>query len=151
MTRILPIAALLLVSACGQQEQAPAAANEANSATASADTPVAVPALAGAWSVAAIDGRPVGADSAMIANFDGGKVSISSGCLRRAWTYTQKRNVVAFSVNPGGSANCGGGTPSGDQEAVYAVLTQANIVIFGKGGSEASLSGTGGGLTLKRR
>lgn len=86
----------------------------------------------------------------MTATFQGGRVSLSSGCLRRAWTYTQKKNVVSFATDPSGSANCGG-PPSGDQETAYAALEKASIVIFGKEGKEAGLSGTGGNLTLARR
>jgi hypothetical protein len=106
--------------------------------------------LEGAWAVAAIDGAPISSGSAMTASFGSGAATISSGCLRRGWTYTQKRNVVSFTNNPGSSANCGGG-PSGEQESAYIALEKASIVIFGKDGKEASLSGTGGNLTLQRR
>ncbi len=96
-----------------------------------------------------IEARDV-AQLGMTAVIGGGKAGISTGCLRRAWTYTQKRNVVAFAADPGGSSNCGR-TPSGDEEIAYAALNEANIAIFGKEGKEASLSGTGGTLTLERR
>lgn len=151
MTRIFPIAALLLVAGCGQQEPPPTATNEAASAQATSETPEDVPDLEGQWSVAAIDGKPVSGGSAMTAGFAGGKASISSGCFRRAWTYTQKRNVVTFTADPGSSANCGGESPDAVQESAYAVVTNANIAIFRKDGSEANLSGTGGTVTLERR
>ena len=145
MRRSFALAALLSIAACGQQQDpAPPPANESAAAV---EKPA--PTLEGQWSVAALDGRPVGASSAMTASFAAGKASISSGCLRRAWTYTQKKNVVTFAVDSGGSSNCGG--TSGEQETAFAALTEANIAIFNKDGSEASLSGTGGNLTLRRR
>jgi hypothetical protein len=150
MNRCLTIAALLLAAACSKQDQGAPAANEvANTAQAPA-AEAEVPTLEGSWQVAAIDGRPVAEASAMIATFAGGKLSVASGCVRRAWTYTQKRNVVSFADNPSGSDNCGSGTSS-QQETAYAAFTKASIAIFNKDGSEANLSGTGGGLTLRRR
>lgn len=149
MNRALTIAALTLAAACSRQDPAPAAANESAGAAEAPAADKQVPLLQGQWQVAALDGRPVGSASAMTATFNAGKVIVSSGCLRRAWTYTQTKNVVAFTADPGGSSNCGGGTSS-DQETAYAALTQANIAIFNKDGSEASLSGTGGNLTLRR-
>ena len=152
MSRILTIAALLSIAACSQKEQAPAPANESNkvASTAASAAEQVVPALEGQWTVAAIDGAPIGAASAMTASFAGGKAVISSGCLKRGWTYSQKRNVVTFTNDPGSSANCGGG-PSGEQESAYIALEKASIAIFNKDGGEASLSGAGGNLTLKRR
>jgi heat shock protein HslJ len=148
MRRTLTIAALLLAAGCSQQEASPPPANDtSNAATETAAKPE-VPALEGQWKVAAVDGKPIGADTT--ASFDGGRLVVSSGCVRRGWTYTQKGNVVSFAADPGGSANCGGG-PSGDQEAAYAALTKANMVIFNKDGKEAGLSGTGGTLTFERR
>ena len=150
MIRFPSLAALLLVAACSPERQAAPVTNQASSEAEAPAADSAVPALEGQWRVAAIDGKPVDAASAMTASFAGGKLSISAGCLRRAWAYTQKRNVVAFTANPGGSSNCGGQSPNAVQEAAYDVVTQANIAIFDKGGSEASLSGTGGNLTLQR-
>jgi hypothetical protein len=153
MTRTLTFAALLLAASCSQPDQQAAPTNEADEAAATAQAPASeasVPALEGQWTVTAIDGAPIGAASAMTASFAAGKAIISSGCLRRGWTYTQKRNVVSFANDPGSSANCGGG-PSGDQESAYIALEQSSIAIFNKDGKEATLSGTGGNLTLKRR
>ena len=148
MNRILTIAALILVAGCSEQDQAPASNDDVAS---NVETPAAqqsVPVLQGQWQVTALDGKPLA--EAITASFEGGRASLAAGCLRRAWTYTQKRNVVEFSANPGGSANCGGGT-SADQEAAFSALEQASIAIFNKDGQEASLSGTGGNLTLQRR
>ena len=152
MHRTLTIAALLFVAGCSQQDQPGTPSNESNEAAATKAPAAqqAVPTLEGQWTVAAIDGAPIGAASAMTASFAGGKAIISSGCLRRGWTYRQERNVVSFTNDPGSSANCGGG-PSGVQESAYIALEKASIAIFNKDGAEASLSGAGGNLTLKRR
>jgi hypothetical protein len=148
MLRQLTIAALLVAAGCAQQDTEAPQSNETASAPADTAAAQSVPALDGQWQVTAIDGTPLAA--AMTASFGSGKVSLSAGCLRRAWTYTQKRNVVSFTSDPAGSANCGGGT-TGEQETAFAALEQSSIAIFGKDGSEASLSGTGGNLTLQRR
>ena len=152
MFRTPIVASLLLASACSQQDKAAAPSNEVNEAAAAERAPAdakTVPSLEGPWSVAAIDGRPVSSGS-MSATFKGRTAVIAAGCIRRAWTYTQKGNIVSFATDPGGSANCGGGT-SGEQESAFAALEKTSIAIFNKDGSEASLSGTGGNLTLQRR
>jgi len=152
MSRILTIAALLGVAACSRQEQPAAPANEMNDEAAqqAPASEQALPELQGKWVIAAIDGKPVSPASAMIATFAAGKATIASGCLRRGWTFTQKRNVLTFATDPGSSSNCGGGT-SGEQETAYAALEKASIVIFSRNGNEANLSGTGGNLRLERR
>lgn len=150
MTRNLALAALLFAAACQKQpDQEPVTEETAGQVT-EAKAPAEVPALEGSWSVAAIDGKPVGA-GAMMASFAGGKASIASGCVRRGLTYTQRLNVVSFAADPGGSANCEGRGTSAEHEAAYAALQSASIAIFGKDGTEANLSGTGGNLTLQRR
>jgi heat shock protein HslJ len=152
MYRVLNAAALLCLAACSGQDAGSAPAQEAGEASSNTSVEAeAIPSLEGEWRVAAIDGKPVGQDSAMTASFASGKVNISSGCLRRAWTYTQKRNIVAFAANPGGSSNCEGRGTTAEQETAYAALQEATMAIFGKDGNQASLSGTGGNLTLERR
>ena len=146
MLRLTPIA-LLLLAACNRTEPAATPANEVASAEQEAPAPE-VPLLEGGWALTKVDGRDAGG---LTASFKGGQASISSGCIRRAWTYTQKRNMVSFSPSPSGSSNCGGGTPGGTAETAYAALTEANIAIFSQGGKRADLSGTGGNLTLERR
>jgi hypothetical protein len=148
MIRTASAAALLLLSACNQETTTKAPTNNV-----AADEPKAaaeVPSLEGNWRVTMIEGKDV-AGLGMTASFSGGQASLATGCLRRAWSYTQKRNVVSFKTNPGGSSNCGGQTPGGDEETAYAALDGANIAIFAKQGKEASLSGIGGNLTLERR
>ena len=151
MTRNLAFAALLLGAACGQQDSNPPATDivsDESSAPAAAES---VPSLEGQWRVVSVDGKLVSSASAMTVNFAGGKVSITSGCVRRGLTYTQKRNVVSFAADPGGSSNCEGRGTSAEHESAYAALQGASIAIFGKEGSEANLSGIGGNLALERR
>ena len=147
MTRTLAAALSLSLAACSPQKSETPAANDVASEPVAQDS---VPSLEGNWAVESIDGLPV-SSSAMTASFAGGKVSIASGCVRRGLTYTQKRNVVSFAADPGGSSNCEGRGTSAEHESAYAALQGASIAIFGKDGREANLSGTGGNLTLKRR
>ena len=152
MYRTLTIAALLLAAACSQQDKAAAPSSNENEAAAAeqASAPAkTVPSLEGQWSVTAIDGKPLTNGSGMSATFEGSKAILAAGCIRRAWTYSQKGNLLSFATDPDGSANCGGGT-SGEQETAFAALEKTSMVIFAQDG-EASLSGTGGNLTLRRR
>ena len=147
MLRSASIVALALLTACNSETRVDQPANDA---AAEEVAPAAeVPLLAGDWRVTKIEGKDA-TGLGMTASFSAGQASLTTGCIRRAWTYTQKRNIVSFKSNPAGSANCGGGTPSGDAETAYAALERANIAIFSKQGKEASLSGTGGNLTIER-
>ena len=87
----------------------------------------------------------------MTASIGGGEASLATGCFRRAWTYSQKGNMVDFTTSPSGSSNCGGQTPGAQEETAYAALNDVNIAIFSQQGKRADLSGTGGTLTLERR
>lgn len=156
--RIVTIAALLLAAACNQHSvhgdavsnDAAANANlETPSPEASAEKPVA-PLLDGNWQLSEVDGRPVEAGSSTTAAFGGGDLRVTAGCNRRSWTFTQKGNIVAFKANPGGSSNCEK-SPNVDQESAFLALDRATMVIFANQGSEASLSGDGGNVTLVRR
>jgi hypothetical protein len=150
MNRLLPIFALLLIAACDKQDSSVApSADEADAAPAASSAAAEIPSLEGQWKVSMIGGRDV-AGHGMTATLGGGKAAISAGCFRRAWTYTQNRNVVAFTAAPSGSSNCAG-APSSDEEAANSAISDANMVLFAKDGKEASLSGTGGMLTLQRR
>lgn len=149
MIRIAPIAALMFLAACGGQESsAPPQANETNEP---AKVPAEIPGLEGSWAVSRIGGVADAASLGMTAAITKDAITLSTGCFRRAWTYTQNRNVVDFTASPGGSSNCGGSSPGAAAETAYAALTEANIAIFSKDGKEANLSGTGGTLTLERR
>ena len=156
MIRMLPIFALLLIAACDKPDsRAAPPANEAASmppASAASAAPSATaetPSLEGNWKVSKMGGRDV-AGLAMTATLGQGKATFSTGCFRRAWTYTQNRNVVAFTAAPAGSSNCAG-QPSADEEAAHSAISEANMAIFAKDGKEVSLSGTGGMMTLQRR
>lgn len=148
MIRILPTVAILLAAACsqGEQAQSPPANNVADAAAAPEPKNV-VPSLEGSWSVASVAGNPGGG---LILTAGNGLASLSAGCLRRSFAYKQDRNLVSFTASPGGSSNCGQST-SADQEAAFGALADANMAIFGKEGTEATLSGPGGTLTLQRR
>jgi predicted small lipoprotein YifL len=148
MRPFLAIAALLSLAACGQQQAAPPPGNE--TAALPEAKPAETPKLDGDWSVVAIDGKPV-EGAGMAASFAAGRASLSAGCVRRAFAYTQKRNVVSFTANPAGSSNCEGQGASAEQATASDALQQASIVIFNEDGSEADLSGTGGNLKLRRR
>ena len=74
---------------------------------------------------------------------------MSSGCLRRGFTFRQDRNQIAFTSSPAGSSNCGR-SPSAAEETAFAALADANLAVFGKDDS-VTLSGLGGMLALKRR
>lgn len=148
MLRIAIVAGLLALAACGQQ-QAPIPSADNDTAEAPKAAAEAVPDLTGNWRVTKLDGRDISGQG-LTANFAAGQTVMASGCLRRAWSYSQERNIVRFKSNPGGSSNCGGSTPGADAETAYAALERANIAIFAKKGQEATLSGTGGNLTLER-
>lgn len=143
MNRIAPLLALILLAACDRQEPpaAPAPTTDAP-APAPAKAKAAVPSLEGQWRVAA----PAALDLAIA----GGKATLSSGCLRRGFTFRQDRNQVAFASAPADSSNCGR-TPSAAEEAAFAALADANLALFGKDPRKVTLSGYGGMLTLERR
>ena len=149
MTRIVPLVLFALVAGCNQPQPAAPQANDAVAAPAAPAAKPAVPSLKGEWRVTAIAGQPV-AGTAMAAAIGDGSASVSAGYLRRGWTYTQDRNLVAFTGAPGGSSNCGR-SPSAEEEAAFGAVGDANLAIFAKDGREATLSGTGGTLTLERR
>jgi hypothetical protein len=149
MIRIVPLAALLFAAACSQQQSS--APPQANETVEPAKAPSEVPSLEGSWAVTGIGGVPDAISLGMTASITKDSATLSTGCIRRAWTYTQKRNVVGFTASPGGSSNCGGSSPAAGAETAYAAVTAANIAIFSKDGKEASLSGTGGTVTLERR
>jgi hypothetical protein len=147
MKLFIPFAFLLGTAACGQEAASPTA-NTAEAPTPA--KPAEVPLLEGSWRVTGVGGVPDAGTRGMTATFGGGTVTLATGCLRRAWTYTQSRNVVSFTASPSGSANCGGQAPGVAEETAYAALGAANMAVFMKDGQQASLSGTGGTVTLER-
>ena len=142
MNRSVFLAALLLTAACGREDQPAAPANSVTTPAAPV-AKAAIPPLAGTWRVAGADG--------LTATFAGGQLILAEGCLRRAWSFTQKGNSVSFRSAPGGSSNCGGRTPSAALDAAFTPLTDANLAVFAADGKSVTLSGFGGTLTLERR
>jgi len=143
MNRTLLLIALLLVTACDRQEAPNAPAPTV--AKAPAPAPVvkaAVPSLKGQWRVTT--------PTALDLTVGEGQATLSSGCLRRGFTFRQDRNQVAFTSSPAGSANCGR-SPSVAEETAFAALADANLAVFGKDGRDVTLSGFGGMLSLERR
>ena len=150
MPRFLSFAALLLVAGCGQQSDSNSAPSNDAAAAPVAEAVPLTPMLDGQWQVTKVDGRPLDAGSAMVATFAGGKVGVAAGCSRRAWSFTQKRNIVSFAADPAGSANCQS-PPTSDQETAFLAIDRTTMAIFDREGREASLSGDGGNITLTRR
>ena len=150
MSRSLSALALLFLAACNSQQATPPEANEAASQAPQPSAPAAIPNLAGNWRVLNVDGNAAVGSLGMTASFGSGSATLATGCLKRAFTYTQDRNKVSFATSPSGSANCGR-APGADEEAAYAALEGANIAIFAGEGKQATLSGTGGVLALERR
>lgn len=142
MTRLVPFAAFLLSIACSQQEQASAPANVADAPAPAPVVKAAVPSLEGQWRVT----TPAAVDLTI----GKGTATLSSGCVRRAFSFTQAGAKVGFASSPAGSANCGS-TPSGDTESAAAALADTNLAIFGKDGRTVTLSGIGGMVVLERR
>ena len=138
---IIPLIALVLVTACDTQEPAPAPAATESPAPAPA-AKAEVPSLKGQWRVT---------DSALDLTVADGTATLSAGCLRRGYTFTQKGNQVTFASAPSGSANCGGQSPSAAQEAAFSALSDANLAIFAKDGRSVTLSGLGGMVSAERR
>src|SRR4029453_1052931 len=133
--RVLTSVALLLVAGCSQQAAKSEATENVAAATMPADAAKPeVPVLDGEWQLSKNDGRPAAAGSSTVASFGGGKLSITAGCSRRAWTFTQKRNIVAFTADPGGSTNCEN-PPNGEQEAAITALDRATRARLAKKGA----------------
>ena len=106
MFRSFVVPSLLLLAACGQQDAAPApdTNTETNAATATSDTTAATPGAAptadkpkleGNWSVVDVKGDPV---SGVGVGFHGGMATVSAGCLKRSWSYTQNGGAVTSVV-----------------------------------------------------
>ena len=96
MIRTSALAALLLTAGCGQQQQPAPPANDVVAAPAAPKAKAEIPALKGSWTVTG--------GSGLTATFADNRLVLSEGCLRRAWTFTQKGNSVAFTSSPGAAA-----------------------------------------------
>ena len=143
MNRMIPLLALTLLAACDRQDPPAAPAP-----TAAAPAPTAAKAKA---PVQPLDGKwRLAEPAALDLVIGGGKATLSSGCLRRGYTFKQDRNQVAFNSSPAGSSNCGR-SPSAAEEAAFAALADANLVLFGEDPGQVTLSGYGGTLAISRR
>lgn len=143
------LTALLLLSACGGEPEQPAA-NAGASASRSAPAPNAapVPALAGAWTVIAINGAAPRQVWPMAVTATAGEFAIQSDCRRFAWAYRQDRNIVEF--KPLATRECAR-MRSPDESQVGDLVGFANIAMFTDAGREVEITGPGGRLTLARR
>jgi hypothetical protein len=142
MIRTFALVALLLTANCSQQDRPAPPANDVAAAPAAPKAKAEVPLLKGSWTVAGGNG--------LTATFADNRLVLAEGCLRRAWTYTQNRNSVAFTSAPGGSSNCGT-MPSRALESAFGPISDANIAVFSADGREVTLSGLGGTHQLARR
>ena len=146
MKRLTTIA-VFCVAGCSPVAEQPAA-NQAEQPAAVAEKPAEVPSLAGEWSVTAIGGLPLKQVFPMTASFSDGKMNVRSECMTFAWSYTQKRNIVAF--KPVSAGRCGRNQTTNENEMERA-MKGASIALFTSDGREVQLSGNGGTATLTRR
>jgi hypothetical protein len=102
MKRLMTIAALLVVG-CSPAANEPAA-NQAEK-PAVQEKPADVPSLAGEWSVTALGGKPLQQVFPMTASITADKATVHSECVTFVWSYTQNRNIVAFT--PVSTGHCG--------------------------------------------
>ena len=142
MNRTLSIVALLMVASCGQPDQPAAPAKETVAAAPSPVAKAAIPSLKGQWRMST--------PAALDLTIGEGQATLSSGCLRRGFTFRQDGNQVAFASAPAGSSNCGR-SPSLAEETAFAALADANLAVFATDGRKVMLSGLGGMLALERR
>jgi hypothetical protein len=145
MKRLMTIAALLVVG-CSPAANEPAA-NQAEK-PAVQEKPADVPSLAGEWSVTALGGKPLQQVFPMTASITADKATVHSECVTFVWSYTQNRNIVAFT--PVSTGHCGRNQTTNENE-IERALKGANIALFSNEGREVQLSGNGGTATLTRR
>jgi len=84
----------------------------------------------------------------MTVEASGGRFTLSSECRSFAWSYTQDRNVVAFTSQPG--RDCAR-VRSPAELSVEKPVSLANIAMFSNEGREVELSGPGGRVAMARR
>lgn len=148
---ILPL--MLLLGACSSGGEAPAGNSIENAAENGAEAPAEtsaaaqVPSLKGDWSVTAFNGQPLTQVYPMSASFGDDRLTVRSDCVRMAWTYTQDRNIVAFT--PAAADSCGRGHTDSELQ-VERALKLANIAMFTNEGQEVQISGAGGMVTMTR-
>ena len=148
---IFPLA--LLVAACGGDAgETPVnhgnagAVNQASSPGKSSSS--VTPALAGEWSVSAFNGTPLTQVFPMTAAFAGDRLTISSECVRMAWSYAQDGMAVSF--RPAGAGGCGR-KRTYNEDQVEKAIGSATMAMAMEDGREVQLSGSGGTVTLASR
>ena len=139
------IAILLLAAACTPAAEEPT--NQVEPADVEQEEAAPVPQLAGDWRVTAINGQDLTQYYTMNASFAGDRLTIASDCVRIAWSYSQQRNVVAFT--PAEAASCDR-MRTHNEDQVKPIVTQANIAMFSDEGRQVELSGPGGRVAMTR-
>jgi hypothetical protein len=145
MRALIPI--VLLLSACGQPAEQPAA-NQAEPQAAEQQEAAPVPSLAGSWTITTINGAAPDQVWPMTVSVGEGRFTIASECRRMAWSFNQDRNIVE--LEPAAGADCPR-VRSPAEIAIEKPLNLANIAIFSNEGAEVQLSGPGGTVTMVRR
>ena len=143
---------ILLLAACGQPAEQPAANQPANETEATAAEPeaAAVPSLQGEWAITEIKGDAPDQIWPMVARIGADSFVIQSECRRMAWGFRQDRNIVQLTPDPGSSAECARPRSPAEQ-LVEKPVSLANIAMFSKEGREVELSGPGGRVIMTRR
>ncbi len=141
MKPILLFAALCPITACQQEKAAPPPPAVARQGAAPA-AKAPVPSLKGQWQLL----KPATLDFTIRDS----TATLSSGCMRRGFTFAQKGNSVTFGSDPSGSINCGR-PPTAAQENAFAALTDVNLALFSADGRKVTLSGLSGTLTMEHR
>jgi len=140
------LAVSLLLAACSPSAEPPPA-NGAEPQTEAA-APSAVPPLAGSWTVTAINGEAPGQVWPMTVEASAGRFTLKSECRSFSWAYTQDRNLVRFTSQPG--RDCAR-TRSPAELMVEKPVDLANIAMFTDEGRSVELSGPGGRVSMTRR
>lgn len=147
MNRLLATIAILSIAGCSPAAEEEAAAPADNVTEAAAAPQEEVPSLEGQWTVTQIQNAPLQQAYTMRANVGPDRLTIESDCVRKAWDYTQNRNVVSFTKAEVPSC---GRVPTPDEEVIEKAIGNATIVIFSNEGQEAQFSGAGGSVTMTK-
>lgn len=139
---------LLLLAACSPAAEQPAANQSEAAAAAGPNEAEAVPSLAGEWIVTSLNGKPLDQIFEMTATAAGNRLTLNSDCVALIWSYTQDRNVVAFTDHS--TRECVRGRTANEVQ-VEKAIGAANIALFANEGAEVQLSGSGGTVTMTRR
>lgn len=140
--------ALMALAGCGQQparEPRPTASSvPAATPAPAAEPPLPAAELPGEYRIAGVDGRDIDLPHAITASIDGGRIRVTSGCLRRDWTYvyeggrltTKKASVLSCLPNPRPEEAA---VFAAFEPAQTAVRTPANAIEITGGGHTVTL------------